>query len=204
MEWNDQMDRYFISLAKQGLTNKEMVPPMKRKYPIAWTVHAMRSKRGRLERRGLLERGLWRKGKEAGSKQAKENIMPKKVRKEYWTQEAAIAAVKELKAGKRVRSIAVVLKRNGLRKGFNPQAVADLLRKVRVGNIKIKDLPPAEAELKPHSPPVVKAKEEPWKNPDYKNLIVIDSQLGKERFFVDDMTLATIHDLCIRCKLGLR
>lgn len=192
MKWDKERTEHCLHLFQNGCNDKEVAFTMRRLYSGKCTVHSIRSKRGRMERAGILKRGL------AGSSKVKEVSMSKRVKKEYWTQEAATGAVDELRAGKHVRAIAAALKKSGLRKGFNPQAVADLLRKIRVGDIKVKDLPHAEAEQKS------KSDEEPWQNPDNKNLIVIDSQLGKERFFIDNLTLATVHDLCIRCKLGLR
>jgi hypothetical protein len=60
MKWPPSVEKYFCTKVQKGLTDKEMVPVMGARYPTFtnWTVHVIRSKRGRLERAGVLKRGL--------------------------------------------------------------------------------------------------------------------------------------------------
>jgi hypothetical protein len=196
MKWDPALTKECIYWFKQGLNDASVLHCLKVAYPnkSPWTVHAIRSKRGRLERSGLLKRGV------AGSSVTKkETSVSKKIKRELWTKEATNEALHLRSMGQTSQGISRSLRHKGLRKDFNPEAVYAQLRKVDNGTVKISSLPtakkiPEQLPLpKPAAKSVVKV----------LNTITLDGKLGYHQYVVDDETLADINDLCVRCKLGL-
>ena len=200
MEWTKPMKEYFCTAVRQGRTDKEMVQVMNSLYPGKWTVYAMRSQRGRLERKGVLQRGL------SGSSKMKETRMAKRrVKKELWTQEAARRAHVLRGSGKAFHTIASALKREGLRRDYNQKAVYDLLRKVQRGAIQLIRLPhakPVQLSFVKPAKPNISEEYRPCRSGTCRVWLTAKNGTNLQ-FEVPDEAFAAITSLCCKVALSL-
>ena len=196
--WSTPQKDLCMQLFKTGYTDREVSEQMSRKYVREFSVHSIRSLRGRLERAGVLRRGL------SGSSKEK-NMTRKKPRRQQWSKKADARLIELVYLGFTFRKIARMLVEEGLRREFNAGAVQDRIGGFKKrGRIKLDQIQPQlpfKAKVKPK---ITKPSEKTPEEKRTANLVTIRPILGQpDQFEVSNVTLAEIMNLCTRDRLGL-
>lgn len=199
MEWNKSRHRYCLFLfVTTSLSDKQVAQHMSERYSDKCTVHSIRSLRGRLEREGKLKRGI------AGSS-SKETVMKKVIRREKWTKMAEQRARDLHLDGCKPKVIARMLKKEGLRKGYNPGAVGDRISDLKRRGWLKKPIPGLRRKVvrrpvKKVAPPTrgstntITLKSNKWED-------VLPAQMVFDN--ISDYVFIRIVELCLREKFGV-
>ena len=179
-KWGKATLAYCMRLFKAGMTDAKVASILTKKTGMTYTPHAIRSKRGRLERSGKLKVGA------AGSSKEFKMTKPKKKRKkkrQFWSKEAEKAAIDLHQQGLKAKRIATQLKKQGLRDSINAQAVSDRLLLLKKRGV--------FKEPKKATPPVAKKK--------ILNSVSLKTKAGSMEFTnLRKETLAAVAELCMR------
>jgi hypothetical protein len=175
-----------MRLFKQGLTDKQVSERMSQG-ARQFTIHSIRSYRGRVERAGTLKRGLSGSSKERSE-------MSRRIKRQQWSRKAELRLIELHYAGFKPRRVARMLYKEGLRASNHPGAVGDRVSFLkRTGKIKVGG-PQAPLPLPPSPSPRIKEVSK-------VNRVELIPRIGaNESFTLSDGAYVEVLNICNREK----
>jgi len=129
-DWSPSRLKFFKNQVEKGMTDKEVCAAMSKRYKgYGWTVHMVRSQRGRMERADTIKLGL--SGSSTHNRKEKKETVVAKIPSQRWSPQADRKLTKLYLEGLNNKQIARKLKKEGLRDNYNPGAVGDRLSLLR-------------------------------------------------------------------------